>query len=335
MTRYRTVEIGVGGSALDALALAAAGNLGHAMNAHRLHLVRVVEPPAGWPSAAPGLHAAGLDSVWDALLEAARHQLTGLAVPDTSLEVSRAVRVGPVAKELTAEAQLTCADLLVVATHDRKGFERAALGSVASALLRCATTPVLVVGKDRPGTGPMARVLAAIDLSPVSRAVLEQAVSIAAAYQGSVQVLSLYETPVLPVLEEKVVASARLRLEALEAEHRAAVERLIAEVPHPGVEVRVEVMAKAPAHNAIVEVAALLSAELLVIGTSGHGMWHRFFLGSTASRVVADARCPVLAVPRVQREEAHEVEPEPAPEEAGAPAPTLDPGLIGPGRAVA
>src|SRR5258708_37094341 len=86
-------------------------------------------------------------------------------------------------------------------------------------------------------------------------------------------------------------------VEGIEAAYRARVDAVVETVKRPGLEIRAEVMRKAPAHNAILEVAELLPADLIVVGTSGHNAWHRFFLGATATRVAATARCPVMIVP--------------------------------------
>ena len=44
-----------------------------------------------------------------------------------------------------AQVQATQADLVVVGTHGRKGMDRLMLGSVAEAIVRCSSRPVLLV----------------------------------------------------------------------------------------------------------------------------------------------------------------------------------------------
>lgn len=63
---------------------------------------------------------------------------TGLRVRTTSLE-------GAPADAIVAEAEREAADLIVMGTHGRTGFERLALGSIAEDVLRHAPCPVLVV----------------------------------------------------------------------------------------------------------------------------------------------------------------------------------------------
>jgi nucleotide-binding universal stress UspA family protein len=53
----------------------------------------------------------------------------------------------------------------------------------------------------------------------------------------------------------------------------------------------------------ILEEATKLDAELIVIPASGRSGVARFFLGSTADRVIRQAPCPVLVVPSVPKPE--------------------------------
>ena len=47
---------------------------------------------------------------------------------------------------------------------------------------------------------------------------------------------------------------------------------------------------------AIVEIAAEMSAEVIVIGASGKGFFRRLLSGSVSDYVVHHAHCPVLVV---------------------------------------
>jgi len=64
---------------------------------------------------------------------------------ERSLRVERAVREGEPSKEIVEQAADSEADLIVIGTHGRGGFERALLGSVADKVVRTSHIPVLTV----------------------------------------------------------------------------------------------------------------------------------------------------------------------------------------------
>src|SRR5688572_14648178 len=55
-------------------------------------------------------------------------------------------------------------------------------------------------------------------------------------------------------------------------------------------------VASGAAIDVILGYAETWKADLIVLPTSGHGSVHRFFLGSTADKVIRRSRCPVLVV---------------------------------------
>ena len=85
--------------------------------------------------------------------------------------------------------------------------------------------------------------------------------------------------------------------ESAESVLRAAADRHCADA-------RVEVSAKAGhALHVILDLARSWAASIIVMPTSSHGAVARFFLGSTADRVIRDSPCPVLVVPGGPRPE--------------------------------
>ncbi|CAN0564139.1 unnamed protein product [Laminaria digitata] len=79
--------------------------------------------------------------------------------------------------------------------------------------------------------------------------------------------------------------------------HADAVRAVVEDIPHEDIHIDVQVMSKAPAAQVLLETAQILAPDLIVLGTSGHNAWHRMILGSTATRVISEAECPVLVVP--------------------------------------
>lgn len=51
------------------------------------------------------------------------------------------------------------------------------------------------------------------------------------------------------------------------------------------------------AHVAIVELARARKADLIVLGTHGHGFMGHVLMGSTTERVIHESPCPVMVVP--------------------------------------
>lgn len=102
-----------------------------------MHVVPMMIPPTGMP---------GYVDLYRGQEETARVRLTELAHRHLAgLKYELFVHVGePAASILRAEKRLA-ADLVVMATHGRRGFSRVFLGSVAEMVLREATCPVLTV----------------------------------------------------------------------------------------------------------------------------------------------------------------------------------------------
>jgi universal stress protein A len=78
-------------------------------------------------------------------------EATALEALDAEVSYSTLTRVGdPIAEILRAEKELGI-DLVVMATHGRKGVWRVALGSVAEKVVRSSTCPVLTTAPDAGG----------------------------------------------------------------------------------------------------------------------------------------------------------------------------------------
>jgi nucleotide-binding universal stress UspA family protein len=79
--------------------------------------------------------------------------------------------------------------------------------------------------------------------------------------------------------------------------HRAAGEAAVQEVITAlGLSDAEPVLVESPAGPAICDLAASLPAEVVVIGSRGHGGLRRAVLGSVSDHVVRHAPCPVLIV---------------------------------------
>jgi nucleotide-binding universal stress UspA family protein len=214
-----------------------------------------------------------------------------------NIPVDVCVAEGDVAVEILAEA--ASADMVVMGTHGRSGFEHLVLGSVAEKVLRKATCPLLTIPRaasDAAGEIPRLfhRIVAAVDFSDVSMRAMDYALSLAKEADAHLTVVHVIHVPehialwfehgdaVSPVREMQAAAERRLR-SAVADEVRA----------YCHVSERVEV---GDPYREILRVADEEHAGLIVLGAHGQTVIERMFVGSTAQHVVRHAACPVLTV---------------------------------------
>ena len=81
----------------------------------------------------------------DSVLIGSQAQLERLASRRTTTEIETMVRTGDARDVILEVAKELDADLIVIGTHGRHGFRRLLLGSVAEAVVRTASCPVLTM----------------------------------------------------------------------------------------------------------------------------------------------------------------------------------------------
>jgi nucleotide-binding universal stress UspA family protein len=220
--------------------------------------------------------------------------LNSLVAPiaDTGIATEVGVTSGTVVRQILARAADVHADLMVLGTHGRSGFDRLALGSVAEKVLRKASCPVLTVppGASAPADPPFSKVLCAVDLSPVSRDVVRLAAAFALRSGGKLFVMHVVDWPFGKTAED---SPAGEQLRALQDAARAKLAGLLADAELPPVHISSHVQAGVPKH-VIAGCARARQANLIVLGVSGHGAFDRALLGSTTHGVICQSTCPVL-----------------------------------------
>lgn len=187
------------------------------------------------------------------------------------------------------------ASLIAVGVY-RETFAGGLLGSVVSTLLGASTVPVLIA-HGMPD-GPPTRALVAIDASDAAKDVLAWALVLAETFHLEGQVLSAVEPPGIAVnttlfssdeeyqsARAKVIERVRLRVRdaADEAGLSPGLFEAVAVYGRPELEITLA--------------ASRMDANLLVLGTRGHGHGRALVLGSVSRRVIEASRCPVLVVP--------------------------------------
>jgi nucleotide-binding universal stress UspA family protein len=137
-------------------------------------------------------------------------------------------------------------------------------------------------------------ILVPIDFSDHATAALDLAIELTRATPARVHLLHAYEVPLGAIPPYGVTLPATLLEQVRDAAARR-IEKSAQRVEAAGVACETHVVHGAPA-DAIVETAANISADLIVMGTRGLTGVKHVLLGSVAERTVRTAPCPVLTI---------------------------------------
>lgn len=139
----------------------------------------------------------------------------------------------------------------------------------------------------------MGRIVAGFDGSEGSRRALDWAIGEAALRKVPLTVVTVVPIPLTlgPAAAPVAGVADEESLRETEAVNRAVVEK--AAVGHD-VDVSVQVICGVPAEELL---NASDGADLLVVGSRGHGGFSRLLLGSVSSQVAHHATCPIVIVP--------------------------------------
>lgn len=129
------------------------------------------------------------------------------------------------------------------------------------------------------------RVLLPTDCRDGPEPALDHAIELALAFDAPLSVLSVIDD----------AADQPVDVDAVEHRRREALEAVADRVQRAGVEVEIDVRHGAP-HAEILDYAAEVDADLLVMGTHGRSGVDRVLLGSVAERVLRRAPVPVVTV---------------------------------------
>ena len=191
------------------------------------------------------------------------------------------------------------ADLIVVGSAHRGRVGRVLAGDVAAGTLHGAPCPVLVAPRGHGEHGGELRTIGVgFDGSPESRTALEFAHRIAEAVGARLRVIDVVVAPdpggPFPAYRPDWAEHAHIRRE--EAEERlAAVLADLGEIATGAL----------PVGDPARELAyAADDLDLLVTGSRGYGPLRRLMLGSTSTKLVHEAPCPVLVLTRGDRQDA-------------------------------
>ena len=184
-----------------------------------------------------------------------------------------------------ARAAETKADLAALGTRGRSGLAHVLLGSVAERTARLAKCPVLVLHAGSPAPRPLRTLLVPMDFSPSALAALALARTLV---ESGGEIVLLHG--IAPVYSAGAPARVLEDPRAEEAA-RAEFEKLRASLV--GVNARL-VLRYGAADEAVLEAAAQLAADAIVMGTRGRSGLAHVLLGSVAERVLRRASPPVF-----------------------------------------
>jgi nucleotide-binding universal stress UspA family protein len=204
------------------------------------------------------------------------------------------VEKGSPADALQALAERGDADLIVLGSTHHAHIGSVAPGAVAEHLLHGARCRLVIAPK---GYGAVdhsqdrLRVAAVgFDGMAESYAALDEAAKLATKFGGSLRVLGV-ATPV-PAMG---VGAAQAAAAQSGPDFQTQLNNAVAELPP---ELRaLPVFERGDPVEKLLE-AAEMGVDLLVLGSRGFGPVMRLLIGSVSSRVIREASCPVLVVPR-------------------------------------
>ncbi len=157
----------------------------------------------------------------------------------------------------------------------------------------------------------MKQLLAAIDFSKNTEAVLEQAAKLAKALEAKLWILHVasdetqamaYEatqftgySPEFTSMPGDVQLARDLSADEIKREH-AQLLGISASLRENGTETQA-ILLKGDAAKLILEKAEDLQVEIIILGSHGHGLLHKALLGSVSEAIIRHAHCNVLIVP--------------------------------------
>ncbi|TAM80049.1 MAG: universal stress protein [Acidobacteria bacterium] len=267
---------------------ASQGSLPHAVALARRYESRVYLAHVMVPHPYPMVSPEAVPYVED-LRRGSSKRLVALAESDELRGVPHEVLLGhgEVAEEVNSMIRDHQIDLLVLATHGRRGLRRFLLGSVAEEIWRTVECPVLTVGPhalDRPAEEIAPRqILYPTDLSADAFAAAPFALSFALEYESHLTVLH--------VVPAAIQTSARLLARAF----RDELQEIFPSETAAWCEPECIVESGEPA-GTILRIAKERKADLIVLGVRSPEALARQHISNVAYPVVAGADCPVLTV---------------------------------------
>ncbi|MGA2353310.1 MAG: universal stress protein [Terriglobales bacterium] len=186
------------------------------------------------------------------------------------------------------------AELIVMGTHGRRGYDRLVIGSVTDRVMRRTSCPVLAICKPTPDSAAedkepghvhhLNRILFCTDFSENSARALNYALSATAEYNAELTLLHVLEDVSSPDKMERCVAKASEQL-----------NKLIPPKQRETLNIKTAVRVGKP-YREIIRLATEAQIDMVAMAVRGRGALDLAVFGSTTYRVLQLGPCPVLAV---------------------------------------
>jgi nucleotide-binding universal stress UspA family protein len=300
-TKFRSILVPLDGSRLSEQALPLALAIAERAKG-RLRLVMVNQLPA-IPLSASGrqlyvsLELAARKSeraYLKAFTEQLKKQSSSSAITSTTL-------TGPVADTLRDYIHESRTDLVVMTSRGQGGLRRLWLGSVADAMIRGSSVPILLVRpEDNPSPHPvlenLRQILVPLDGSTLAEGILDPARELAA-LAGAELVLVEVIHPLASPLESQSAAPSTFDVELTDLRRKEAADHLrkVAEqCMNAGVKATYSAPMGTNVADTILGLAESPTIGMIALATHGRGGVKRLAVGSVADKVVRAAPRPTL-----------------------------------------
>ena len=297
---YKTILAPYDGSEAGSKALPIASDLARSSGA-RLYLLMVHDPSMFIPFV-PGEVAV---PVYDSVAVSEQRQQDEREVQRIveslraeGIDAAGTVLEGTVVETIAEHAQAIGADITVMSTHGRSGFNRLRLGSVAGSYITRTHTPTLLVriqddqhadvNVRRSGT-----LLCPLDGSEFAETILPHAIQFAESYGLRMELFSVTTPTALPMAPfgTEVLLSDPRDLDTMEHNRDDYLTRTAATCPAG---TTTHVLTDVDVGRAIIEYARDEQPAAIALSTHGRGGLMRIMLGSVADEVIRGAPVPVL-----------------------------------------
>jgi universal stress protein A len=138
-------------------------------------------------------------------------------------------------------------------------------------------------------------ILAATDFSPVTKAVVAQAIALTRGRRARIVLLHVVNPPGLAGTPEGIFTEMVPLLAAMHESGSRKLKKWKEYLVYRGLRIQTVMREGFPAHE-IAKEAQRVSAKYVIVGSHGHSGIYDLLVGSTASGVLKRAKCPVVIV---------------------------------------